>query len=118
MLKLRLQRTGKIGQAYFKVIVTEHTVKPKGKYLELLGSYNPHKKEMNVKIDRVKYWLSVGAKMSETLNNLLVGKNLIEGKKVTVWKPKRQSRGTEKKKAASMETPAPLKVQPEMAPVK
>lgn len=88
MLKIRLQRTGKRGQAYFRVVVLEHTTKPKGKYLEFLGSYDPHKNEISVKADRVKYWLSMGARLSETANNLLVGKGVIEGEKVKVWKPK------------------------------
>ncbi|MBI2670307.1 MAG: 30S ribosomal protein S16 [Candidatus Yanofskybacteria bacterium] len=88
MLKIRLQRIGKRGQAYFKVVVTEHTKKPKGKYLELLGSYDPHKNKMNVDAEKVKHWLSQGAKMSETVNNLLVGRGVVEGDKVKVWKPK------------------------------
>jgi small subunit ribosomal protein S16 len=92
MLKIRLQRTGKRGQAYFRLVVTEHTTKPKGKYLEFLGSYDPHKNEISVKADRVKYWLSVGAKLSETANNLLVGKGIIEGKKVKVWRPKKKGK--------------------------
>lgn len=90
MLKIRLQRIGKRGQAYFKVIVTEHTRKPKGKYLELLGSYDPHKNELTVNSEKVKHWLGQGAKMSATVNNLLVGKNVIEGKKVKAWKPKKK----------------------------
>ena len=90
MLKIRLQRIGKRGQAYFKVIVTEHTRKPKGKYLELLGSYDPHKNEMHVDAEKVKHWLSQGAKMSGTVNNLLVGRGIIAGERVTVWKPKKK----------------------------
>lgn len=106
MLKMRLQRIGKKGQAYFRVIVTEHTTKPKGKYLELLGSYDPHKNVITVKAERIKYWLSQGVKLSETLNNLLVGRKIIEGEKVTVWKPKSRSRTeTEGKKAKGGETP-------------
>ncbi len=93
MLIIRLQRIGKRGQAYFKVIVTEHTQKPKGQYLELLGSYDPHKNEMNVDAEKVKHWISQGAKMSETVNNLLVGKGVIQGEKVTVWKPKKKKGG-------------------------
>jgi small subunit ribosomal protein S16 len=92
MLKIRLQRTGKRGQAYFRLVVTEHTTKPKGKYLEFLGSYDPHKNELSVKADRIKYWLSVGAKLSETANNLLVGKGIIEGEKVKVWRPKKKGK--------------------------
>ncbi len=87
MLKIRLQRIGKRGQAYFKVIVTEHTTKPKGKYLELLGSYDPHKNEINVDAEKIKHWLSQGAQLSPTLNNLLVGRHIIEGEKMKIWTP-------------------------------
>jgi len=92
MLKIRLQRTGKRGQAYFRLVVLEHTTKPKGKYLEFLGSYDPHKNELSVNAERVKHWLSMGARLSETANNLLVGKGVIEGEKVKVWKLKPQKR--------------------------
>lgn len=92
MLKIRLQRTGKKGQAFFKVVVTEHTTKPKGKYLEFLGSYDPHAKKISVKGERVKHWLSKGAHLSPTTNNLLVGNGIIEGQKVQAWKPKKKKR--------------------------
>jgi small subunit ribosomal protein S16 len=101
MLKIRLQRTGKRGQAYFKVVVTEHTQKPKGQYLELLGSYDPHKNKITVDIEKVKHWLGQGAKMSETVNNLLVGRGVIEGEKVTVWKPKKKKGGETPTEASS-----------------
>ncbi|MBI2063903.1 MAG: 30S ribosomal protein S16 [Candidatus Yanofskybacteria bacterium] len=104
MLKIRLQRIGKRGQAYFRVVVTEHTQKPKGQYLELLGSYDPHKNEMNVNAEKVKHWLSKGAKMSETVNNLLVGRGVIEGEKVTVWKPKRKPATPEQTAAPAAKT--------------
>lgn len=89
MLKIRLQRIGKRGQAYFRVVVMEHTKKPKGKYLEDLGAYDPHKNEISVDAERVKYWLSHGAQASPTVNNLLVDRGVIEGKKVQVWKAKK-----------------------------
>ena len=88
MLKIRLQRIGKKGQAYFRVIVTEHTQKPKGRFLELLGNYDPHKNIVNVKKERVEYWVSKGAQFSPTVNNLLVGRGIVKGEKVRVWKPK------------------------------
>ena len=93
MLKIRLQRIGKRGQAYFKVVVKEHTSRPKGKYLELLGSYDPHKNEITVDAGRVKYWMSQGAQLSATANNLMVGRGIIEGKKVRAWKPKKKKGG-------------------------
>lgn len=93
MLKIRLQRIGKRGQAHFKVVATEHTTKPQGKYLELLGSYDPHKNKMNVDVEKVKHWISQGAHLSETVNNLLINKGVIEGDKVQVWKPKKKKGG-------------------------
>src|SRR3989344_4753642 len=115
MLKIRLQRIGKIGQAYFKVVVTEHTVKPQGKYLELLGSYDPHKNKINVDGEKVKYWLGQGAKMSETVNNLLVGKGVIEGEKVKVWKTK--NRGSTGRPAADTEIRKNQETQKKETPV-
>ncbi len=88
MLKIRLSRIGKRGQAYFRVIVTEHTKKPKGEYLELLGTYNPHQKILNVKKDRIEYWISKGAQPSPTVNNLLVNYKVWDKAKVQSWKPK------------------------------
>lgn len=118
MLKIRLQRTGKRGQAYFRVVVLEHTTKPKGKYLEFLGSYDPHKNEISVKADRVKYWLSMGAQMSETANNLLVGKGVIEGEKVKVWKPKKKNKEKETAQAKTAPITAPAeKPKTEEAPI-
>jgi ribosomal protein S16 len=84
------------------MVVTEHTTKPQGKYLELLGSYDPHQNELKVNGEKVKNWLAKGAKLSATANNLLVGRKIIEGEKVTVWKPKKKT--AEKVKAAAAET--------------
>ena len=102
MLKIRLQRIGKKGQAHYRLVVLEHTRRPKGRYLEDLGSYNPHTKALNVKKERIEHWVSKGAQFSATANNLLIGKEVIKGDKVTVWKPR------PKKKAGSApaETPS------------
>ncbi len=99
MLKIRLQRIGKKGQAYFRVIVTEHTQKPKGRFLEDLGSYDPHKNMVNAKKERVEYWMSKGAQLSATVNNLLIGREIIKGEKVQVWKAKKKK--TDESKFAS-----------------
>ncbi|HEY4484547.1 MAG TPA: 30S ribosomal protein S16 [Candidatus Paceibacterota bacterium] len=99
MLKIRLQRIGKRGQAYFRVVVTERTQKPKGRFLELLGTYNPHEDKVNVKKERVSFWLSKGAQASPTVNNLLVGRKVIEGKKVQAWKAKKKAKGKEEQVA-------------------
>lgn len=102
MLKIRLQRIGKRGQAYFRVVVLEHTQKPKGRYLEDLGSYDPHAKVFNVKKERIEHWITKGAQLSDTVNNLIVGRKIIEGEKVTIWKPR------PKKKAQTAPAEAPV----------
>ena len=93
MLKILLQRIGKRGQAYFRVVVLEHTSRPQGKYLELLGSYDPHKKVLLAEGERIKYWMGKGAQLSPTANNLLINKGIIQGEKVPSWKPKKKAGG-------------------------
>ena len=88
MLMIRLQRTGKRGQAYFRVVLVEHTKKPKGKFLELLGNYDAHQKIFNVKKERIEYWVSKGAQPSPTVNNLMVNHKVWDRPKVQSWKPK------------------------------
>lgn len=88
---IRLQRIGKRGQAYFRVVILEHTSRVKGKYLELLGTYNPHQKEFKVKKDRIEYWISKGAQVSPTVNNLMVNYKVWNKPKMQSWKPKRKA---------------------------
>ncbi len=124
MLIVRLQRIGKRGQAYFRVIVTEHTKKPKGEYLELLGTYNPHEKVLKVKKDRIEYWVSKGAQTSATVNNLLVNYKIWDKEKVQSWRPKVKPKvetpvakaaapKVEEPKEEPKEEPAPAEAQPE-----
>ena len=91
-----MQRIGKPGKAYFRIAVLEHTSKAKGKYLELLGSYDSHAKKLQAKQERIQHWMSKGAQLTPTVNNLLITNNVIQGEKIKAWKPKK-----------SKEAPAP-----------
>ncbi len=73
MLKIRLTRTGKTQQESFRIVVAEHTNAVKGKYTELLGHYQPatKTKPLEIKKDRVEYWISKGAQPSSTVAALL-----------------------------------------------
>ena len=85
MLKIRLQRTGRTNDPSFRIVVLEHTESTKsGSFVERVGTYNPKTKERNLVIDRIKYWLSVGAKASGTVHNMLVSAGVVTGKKVNV----------------------------------
>src|SRR3989344_1238498 len=105
MLMIRLQRIGKRGQAYFRVVVLEHTTRPKGKYLELLGTYNPHQKEFKVQKDRIEYWVSKGAQVSPTANNLLVNYKVWDKPKVQSWKPKKKPTTNDQQPTTKKEIP-------------
>src|SRR3989344_1773167 len=98
MLKIRLQRIGKKKQAYFRLVVLPHTTKPQGQYLELLGTYDPHLKKLQVKAERVEHWRKHGAQLSPTANNLLINHKIIVGEKMQSWRPKPNSK---KKQAAA-----------------
>ncbi len=83
MLVIRFKRTGRKNQPSFRVIVTEKQAGgPAGKPKEYLGWFNPFSKAFELKKERISYWLSQGAKPSETLHNLLLKAGIIEGKKI------------------------------------
>ncbi len=77
-----------------------------GKAIEFLGSYNPRQKTASFKEDRIKYWLSVGAKASASLHNLLISKNIIQGAKIDV-----SAKSKKKEEKTSAETPAESKIE-------
>ena len=85
MLTIRLTRVGKKKDASFRVIVVEskRKVKP-GNYLEMVGSYDPRVDKVELKADRIKHWLSMGATVSDTVHNLLVSNKIIDAKKINI----------------------------------
>ena len=71
------------------VVIGEHTNSAQsGKFLEILGSYDPKAGKVEIKSDRAKYWLSKGAQASGTVHNFLVDHKIIDAKKRNVM-PKR-----------------------------
>ena len=89
MLTIRFSRVGKKNKAQFKITLQEHTVAPGGRHIEILGSYDPHKKSAVLKDERIKYWLAKGAKASDTVHNLLVSKGIVSAEKKAVKIPKK-----------------------------
>ncbi len=85
MLKIRLQRTGRKNNPFFRVVVGEHTNSAQsGKSVEVVGSYDPKAGKVEFAADRVKYWISKGAQASGTVHNFLVDQKIVEGKKVNM----------------------------------
>ena len=73
MLKIKLTRLGKKHQPSYRIVVVEARSKRDGKYIKLLGFYNPLSKTNKIKIDKEKYqeWLSKGAQPTETVRRLV-----------------------------------------------
>ena len=122
MLVIRYTRVGKTKEPYYRLIVSDKRKDPWGKYLELLGTYNPRTKETKLKADRVKYWLSVGAQASDTVHNLLLKEKIIEGKfkkKIGISKTRKAKIEAEAKKAeaAKPKEEAPVAAEPVATPV-
>src|SRR3954463_12911177 len=85
MLTIRLTRVGKKNDPSFRVIVVESKRKPQpGAYLEMVGSYDPKVDRIDLKADRIKHWISMGATVSDTVHNLLVSQKIIDAKKINV----------------------------------
>jgi small subunit ribosomal protein S16 len=81
MLIIRFSRVGKRNHAQFRVVLTEKSAAVKSKPIEVLGGYDPHQKKSSLKEDRIKYWISQGAQLSDSAYNLMVSQGIIEGRK-------------------------------------
>jgi len=108
MLTIRLVRTGKKNAPSYRVVLIEKTAPPKsGKFLEILGSYNPRLKQISLKKDRIEHWLSKGAQTSDTVHNLLVGQEIIKGDKIKKkFKIKKKAKSKEEGEAPAEDAPA------------
>lgn len=90
MLKIRLQRIGRKNDPSFRAVLTDSKNSTKsGRFLEILGTYNPKAGEKTLKTDRIKYWIGKGAQPSDTMHNFLVQDKVIEGKKRNVLPKKK-----------------------------
>lgn len=124
MLAIRLQRTGRKHEPTFRVVLTDSENGPKsGKYLENLGWYDTRLKNKaaeQLNLERVKYWMSQGAKPSVTLHNFLVSEKVIAGEKLNAL-PKKTPIKKETPSTEQTTTPTPTPTEqapaPEPAPV-
>jgi len=113
MLKIRLQRVGRKHEPSFRLVLTDSKNSTKsGKYLENLGNYDARRGEKSeFKADRITYWVSKGAQLSGTVNNLLIDKKIVSGKKINVLPLKKAI-----VKDVPVEAPAPVKTELAQAP--
>lgn len=82
-----MAKVGKTNKKVFRIVVSEKARDPYGRALEILGSYNPYSKKLDVKADRVKHWISKGSQMTPSINNLFIDNKVIDGGKIKNSKP-------------------------------
>lgn len=111
MLKIRLQRIGRKNEPSFRLVLTESKNAAKsGKALEVLGSHDFRKTNTILHKDRIEYWMSMGAQVSDTAHNLLISNKIISGKKKNVL-PKKTAPIKEVVAEPVTEAPAPASVE-------
>jgi small subunit ribosomal protein S16 len=105
---IRLRREGALNRPYFKVVVADKRSPRDGKFIEIVGTYDPKKRGNNstLKLDRVEYWISKGAQPSDTVRSLIKKNKNPEAaaKKAAAVEAKKAAKP---KTAAKTEAPAP-----------
>jgi small subunit ribosomal protein S16 len=76
MLTIRLRRQGKKGQPSYRIVVADQKAPILGKYIEMLGHYNPFTKAVVLDKEKALEWLKKGAKPSNTVAKLMVKQDL------------------------------------------
>jgi len=106
MQTIRLQRVGRKNDPSFRVILVEAKRAAKtGNYKEMLGSYDARTDRVELKAERIKYWISMGTTVSDTVHNLLISQKVIEGKKINVL-PRKSPPKAEGEAAPEVAAPA------------
>jgi len=73
LVKIRLMRTGSKKKPFYRIVATDSRSPRDGRFLEILGFYDPRKKPhvLEVNIDKVKNWFNNGAKPTNRIEKLL-----------------------------------------------
>ena len=79
MLMIRLARFGKKKMPSYRIVVIDRRRPRNGRFVEIVGTYNPLKNPAEIKLDaeRVKYWLGCGAQPSDTVRSFLRNQKIV-----------------------------------------
>jgi len=128
-VKIRLQRHGRKGYAYYHIVIADSKAPRDGKFIERIGSYNPNTNPatIDLKFERALYWLTTGAQPTDTTRTILsnegvlLKKHLLEGakkgafdveeadKRFEAWKTSKESSVTKTKEQLAAEKQAATK---------
>jgi small subunit ribosomal protein S16 len=112
-VSIRLRREGALNRPYYKVVVADSRSPRDGKFIEIIGTYDPKKPGHNstLKLDRAEYWISKGAQPSDTVRSLIK-----KNKNPEAAAKKAAATAAKKAAAAAKSAPAPVATEPVAAP--
>lgn len=72
-VSIRLRREGSLNNPYYKIVVADQRSPRDGKFIEIIGNYDPKKAGQNANIDlsRAEYWVGKGARPSDTVRSII-----------------------------------------------
>ena len=110
---IRLRREGARNRPYYKVVVADSRSPREGKFIEIIGTYDPKKPDHNstLKLDRAEYWIARGARPSDTVRSLIK-----KNKDPEAAAKKAAAVAAKKAAAAPKAAPAPVATEPAAAP--
>ncbi len=71
MIKIRLARYGKTNDPFYRIVASDHTNRPTGKALDIVGHYHPKSKLLKLEKDAIEAWVLKGAHVSPAVQQLL-----------------------------------------------
>jgi small subunit ribosomal protein S16 len=100
---IRLTRVGRRKSPYYRLVVADSRFPRDGRFIEILGHYQPLKQEIKLEIDqeRALHWLDVGAQPSDTVRSLMRKKGIMK-----VWHERRVERKKARKAEQTVAEPA------------
>jgi small subunit ribosomal protein S16 len=117
---IRLRREGALNRPYFKVVVADKRSPRDGKFIEIVGTYDPKKRGMNstLKLERIEYWISKGAQPSDTVRSLIKKNKNPEAaaKKMAATEAKKAAKPKAAAKTEAAPAPEPAAAKTEAAP--
>ncbi len=115
MVVLRLTRTGKKKQAFYRIVAADSRRFVNSKFIEILGWYNPKTKEVSLKEELVNAWIAKGAQPSNTVAKLLKEKGIKLPDWVVITEKNRKPKKEPVVKEPKVEAPAAEETAPEVA---
>lgn len=78
MVRIRLRRMGAKKNPFYRIVVADQQSPRDGRFIEIVGTYDPHGTKVDLKKERLGYWMSVGAQPSDSVARLLKREQVID----------------------------------------